>query len=145
MLPIVTLNSCHLKLVLSATWQSYCISFSHFMDGCFIPFFLTVTTLTSLLSLSSVNYVFYLSEKTEAEYFFEPLPLCHSIYQHLCPYTLLSRLLLWMKCPSSPILPFVDQIPFLVIHHFRILLLFLLHHHSLPSIFGHLPQHILFF
>lgn len=39
MLPIVTLNSCHLELFLSAAWQSYCISFFHFMDGCFTPLF----------------------------------------------------------------------------------------------------------
>lgn len=47
MLPIVTLNSCHLELFLSAAWQSYCISFFHFMDGCFTPLFLKATNSVS--------------------------------------------------------------------------------------------------
>lgn len=107
MLPIVTLNSCHLELFLSATWQSYCISFFHFMDGCFTPLFPQSYKPQFPVITVSYQLCFLCISENRSRVFLWSLWLCHPTYQHLCPYTLPSRLLLWMNCPFSPF-PFVD-------------------------------------
>ena len=88
MLPIVTLHSHHLlKLALSATWRSYYISLSHFLDGCFILslIFLKVLAPSSLLSLAAVTYIVDLTEKLGAENFHE-YPLLHLPPPSICVY-----------------------------------------------------------
>lgn len=96
-----------------------------------------------LLSLLAVNRFLFTWGTRSREFLCAPttmsyhLPACVPMYSS-------SMLLLGMNCPSSPILPFVDWIPFLVLHHLRILPLYLLHHHFPPCVLDDLYQHILF-
>lgn len=135
MLPVVTLNSCRLPQIGFECYLALLLHFTFLLPRWLFYIFsfsFKAPASSSPLSLAAVNCVFYLSGTTEVENFCEPLLLW--TYQCIASVPVYSSFhaVIMNELSTLLVLPFVDYIPFLVIRHFRVLLLFLLQHHSLP-------------